>query len=273
MRYADQLLDVAAAAHDRGIVHRDIKPENVLVVADGSVRLIDFGLAHVSEPRPCDGTEPVNAVGTPAFMPPEQAQKRLDLVGPRSDVWAIGATMFALLTGRTVHVKSTVSELVAAAANEPAPPLASVAQDVPFELAAVVDKALSLSPDNRFGSAGAMRAALREAYRGMFGEVLPAPAAPRLRTGLVSVPPMAWKPASRGKHALPKRVAALAVAAVVSAVALTVAASVMPSRAWPTGRAARAKTSGVCADGGGFTQAAADDSQVGSSSRRREARL
>jgi len=102
-RVTDAILDVLGAAHGKGIVHRDIKPENVFVETAGGVRLLDFGIARVLElTRERGGTEAGAILGTPSFMPPEQARGRWDEVDARSDLWAVGATMYTLLTGEPV---------------------------------------------------------------------------------------------------------------------------------------------------------------------------
>src|ERR1017187_8862012 len=112
----DQLLDVLAVAHDAAIVHRDVKPENVFVTTGGQVKILDFGIARLSEPSPegHSATMAGLALGSPAFMSPEQARGRWDLVDAQSDVWSVGATMFTLLSGQDVHSAETVPELLAA---------------------------------------------------------------------------------------------------------------------------------------------------------------
>src|SRR5262245_49210192 len=146
----DRLLDVLAAAHDRGIVHRDIKPENVFLTREGNVKVLDFGIARMRELQSARLTLTTSgAIGTPAFMPPEQAPGGWDEVGPQSDIWAVGATMFTLLAGRLVHHADTVNELMLAAMTKPAPPLAS-AVNVPPAVARLVDTALAYDSKARW---------------------------------------------------------------------------------------------------------------------------
>src|SRR5262249_41528832 len=100
----DGLLDVLGAAHGRGIVHRDVKPGNVFVTRKGEVRLLDFGIARIREGSAVFAPTRSGALlGTPGFMAPEHARGRWDEVDARTDLWAVGATMFRLLAGRPVH--------------------------------------------------------------------------------------------------------------------------------------------------------------------------
>ena len=97
---ADQLLDALSAAHAQGVIHRDLKPENVFLTTRGDVKVLDFGIARLVElSQAGGGTKTGAAIGTPAFMPPEQALGEWNSVDQRTDIWAVGATMFAALTG------------------------------------------------------------------------------------------------------------------------------------------------------------------------------
>lgn len=157
-----KLLDVMAAAHDRGIVHRDVKPENLFLTKDGTFKVLDFGIARVRElsGQSSGGTMAGTLLGTPAFMSPEQARGRAELVDERSDVWSVGATMFTLLTGHNVHRAETANEYLIYAATTPARSLAKVAPSLPDALVALVDKALAFDPSDRWQSARQMRDAL-----------------------------------------------------------------------------------------------------------------
>jgi serine/threonine-protein kinase len=97
---ANQVLAVLEAAHERGVVHRDLKPENLFLTRQGELKILDFGIARLRELTP-DGssTRAGSLLGTPAFMAPEQARGRWDDVDARTDIWAVGATIFSLLTG------------------------------------------------------------------------------------------------------------------------------------------------------------------------------
>ncbi|MEP7119525.1 MAG: serine/threonine-protein kinase [Byssovorax sp.] len=162
---ADQLLDVLAAAHDKGIVHRDIKPENIFLTRDGGLKVLDFGIARIREVKGMDSarlTANTGPMGTPAFMPPEQALGKWDDVGPWTDLWAVGATMFTLLSGQCVHHSAeNINLLLLAAMTKPAPPIAGVVPGIPAALAAVIDRALAFDPRHRWADARAMQQALR----------------------------------------------------------------------------------------------------------------
>jgi serine/threonine-protein kinase len=160
---ACEILDVLAAAHERGIVHRDIKPENVLLTRQGSVKLLDFGIARMHELAPnIRATQHGVLIGTPAYMPPEQARGALDSIDARTDIWAVGATMFALLAGRPVHLGGTPNETLVSA-MKPAPKLGTVATEIPSEIADIVDRALAFSQHERWPDARVMQGALRGA--------------------------------------------------------------------------------------------------------------
>ncbi|HRI72533.1 MAG TPA: serine/threonine-protein kinase [Polyangium sp.] len=161
-RMADQLLDVLAAAHDKGVVHRDLKPDNIFVMDEGPVKILDFGIARMREVQAnAKMTKTGSAMGTPAFMPPEQALGEWNRVDGRSDLWALGATMFAVLTGRLVHEAETLNQLLLKAMTHPAPPIRNVLPGLPSEIAEPVDKVLSFDMNARFPDARTMQTAIR----------------------------------------------------------------------------------------------------------------
>jgi len=166
---SDQVLDVLTAAHEKQIVHRDIKPDNIFLTRDGGVKLLDFGIARLRELSQTNATRSGSTMGTPAYMAPEQARARWDEVDTRTDLWAVGATMFKLLTGRVVHVAETINEQLLAAMTQPAPPLATLVPTAPCPVVEIVDRALAFNRIDRWIDAPAMQRAVREAYQAVAG--------------------------------------------------------------------------------------------------------
>jgi serine/threonine-protein kinase len=160
----DRVLDTLSAAHARGIVHRDLKPENLFFTREAQVKVLDFGIARVRELSGSSKTQTGSLMGTPTFMPPEQARGRWEEVDARSDIWAIGATAFTLLSGEFVHVAGTVNEALIQAATQPPRSLGTLRPDLPASLIAFVDRSLSFDKDARWPDALAMQQGLREAY-------------------------------------------------------------------------------------------------------------
>jgi len=168
LRVADGVLEVLAAAHTRGIIHRDIKPQNVFVTTDETVKVLDFGVASVRTAASEDAaiTQSGFALGTPAFMAPEQARGRRGQLDARTDVWAVGATLYWCLTGRHVHEDaSSANEALIFAATQPAQSVSRFRPELAARVAVVVDRALALNADDRWPSAEAMRRAIRDATK------------------------------------------------------------------------------------------------------------
>lgn len=171
---ADEVLDVLAAAHDQGIVHRDIKPANLFLTSAGSVKVLDFGLARVRE-QSLSGSSTRTGIllGTVSYMPPEQARGKHDLIDARTDLWAIGATLFRLLTGRNVHEADSTYDRLVKHMSERAPSLGSVDPSLPESVVALVDRSLEYQKSDRFADARAMQKAVREAHERVLGSVVP----------------------------------------------------------------------------------------------------
>ena len=165
----DQVLDTLASAHDNGITHRDIKPDNLFLDRSTVVKVLDFGIARLKESGRSGGTKTGRLLGTPAYMAPEQARGRWNDVDAQTDLWAIAATAFSLISGRLVHEAETLNETLARAMQEPAPPIASVMPGIPVPVADWSDKGVAFEKSDRFEDARAMQDALREAYASSFG--------------------------------------------------------------------------------------------------------
>lgn len=172
-----RLIDVCNAiayAHSRGVLHRDLKPGNIMLGKYGETLVVDWGLAKVkgredqtrddeTTLRPSSGSgtgsEPTrmgSAVGTPSFMPPEQASGRLDELGPASDVYSLGATLYYLLVGRSPVVGKDVGQVLKRVERGEYPTPRSVDPTVPKSLEAVCLKAMAVRSDDRYGSAASL---------------------------------------------------------------------------------------------------------------------
>jgi serine/threonine protein kinase len=167
-----QLLDVLAAAHSKTVIHRDIKPANIFLTRDGTLKVLDFGIARLRDATSDQATQTGMTMGTPAYMAPEQAMGQSSQIDGLTDVWAVGATMFSLLGGGMVHLADNAQMLLIYAATQPARLLASAVGGVPAPVAAIVDRALAFDKARRWAGAAEMRDAVREAYRAVFGSPL-----------------------------------------------------------------------------------------------------
>jgi len=150
---AVQLARAVQYAHDRGVVHRDLKPANVLLAADGTAKVTDFGLAKFDDDS--GQTQSGQVLGTPSYMAPEQAEGSND-VGPAADVWALGAILYDLLTGRPPFAGSSVVDTLSMVrTREPVPP-GQLAAKVPRDLETICLKCLQKDPARRYPSAAAL---------------------------------------------------------------------------------------------------------------------
>ncbi|MBW2529305.1 MAG: serine/threonine protein kinase [Deltaproteobacteria bacterium] len=162
--YMLQACDAVAQAHALNIVHRDLKPANLFLTdrPDGSpcVKVLDFGIAKAQEQNGSLTTVD-QFMGTPMYTSPEQWLSARD-VGPATDIWALGAILFRLLTGRGPYRADDAAQLRDMVLMQPAPSLADVRPDVPPGLVAVVARCLERSPQQRFANAPSLSEALAE---------------------------------------------------------------------------------------------------------------
>jgi len=162
LELATQVAAALAAAHEAGIVHRDIKPENVMVRRDGYVKVLDFGLAKLTETKSplSDPEAPTKAMvntaagtvmGTATYMSPEQAKGTE--VDSRTDLWSLGALLYEMITGHVPFSGETPTETISLILQKEPPPLTRYVSDVPAELERIVDKALTKDRDDRYQTA------------------------------------------------------------------------------------------------------------------------
>jgi serine/threonine protein kinase len=167
-RLVETLARAMQPAHEAQVVHRDLKPANVLLSADGTPKVTDFGLARKLDAATVDlaATRPGAVLGTPSYMAPEQAGGRSGEVGPAADVYALGAILYECLTGRPPFKAATLHEtLLQVTADEPVPPRQLQSQ-TPRDLETIVQKCLRKEPAQRYGSAAELADDLSRQQRG-----------------------------------------------------------------------------------------------------------
>jgi putative intracellular protease/amidase len=147
-----------AAAHAAGMIHRDIKPANIMCSTAGAVKLADFGLVKQTDQDTTSLTNAGRVIGTPSYMSPEQCNTRP--IEFRCDIYALGATYYALLTGRPPFVGSGPLDVMFAHCHHPIPDPRDCDPTIPEACAAIIRRALAKDPAGRFASAAQMRAAL-----------------------------------------------------------------------------------------------------------------
>ncbi len=173
LNYSVQIADALARAHSAGIVHRDLKPANIIVAEDGPVKLLDFGLAKLTEPAVDSEaatatmgapehlqTEEGSIVGTVAYMSPEQAEGRK--VDARSDIFSFGTLLYEMVTGRRPFEGATrMATLVAILEREPRP-LSDLAPNLPADLEKIISRCLRKDRDRRAQHVGDIKLALED---------------------------------------------------------------------------------------------------------------
>src|SRR5438874_2372521 len=169
LEIAVQVASALAAAHDAGVVHRDIKPENIMLRPDGYAKVLDFGIAKLTE-RPALDDHRVETtallqtrrglvLGTAHYMSPEQA--RGQKVDARSDIWSLGVVLYEMVAGSPPFRGETPSDCIAAILTAEPVPVSSILPDVPARLESVLQKALNKNTDERYQTIKEMLAELR----------------------------------------------------------------------------------------------------------------
>jgi len=170
LEIAVQVASALAAAHETGVVHRDIKPENIMLRPDGYAKVLDFGIAKLTEQRPASDdhdigttavlqTRPGLVIGTARYMSPEQA--RGQTMDARSDIWSLGVVVYEMVGGIPPFPGETPSDCIASILKTEPPPLSGVLSDVPLKLESILQKALRKNSDERYQTIKEMLADLR----------------------------------------------------------------------------------------------------------------
>jgi hypothetical protein len=152
---ARQTCDALAMTHAQGVVHRDIKPANILLTTTGTVKVCDFGIARLAHQQQTNLTAPHTAIGTSAYMAPEQANGAA--VDARTDLYALGCVLFAMLTGRPPFIGDNPLTVLWQHQHQPAPPVSSLRLETPADLDVLIARLLAKNPADRPATANEVR--------------------------------------------------------------------------------------------------------------------
>src|SRR6185436_3698504 len=159
LQICERVVDCLASCHAINVIHRDLKPANIFITREGVVKVLDFGVAQFRDAN-AERTATGTALGTPAYMSPEQAMGLVDQLDGRADLFSVGAMIHALCTGQRINQGRTEAEALIVAATTPVPSVARIAPDLPVEVIQLIDKALAFDRRNRYGTALEMQQAL-----------------------------------------------------------------------------------------------------------------
>lgn len=161
VHFATQVLRALQHAHSKGIIHRDVKPQNIMLLADGSIKMMDFGIARFS--RAQSQTVSDKAIGSVHYISPEQAKG--DRTDARTDIYSVGVMLYEMLSGRLPFDGDGAVSIAIMQISDKAKPLAQVAPNVPQGLCQITEKAMEKDPDKRYQSAKEMLEAIEEFKR------------------------------------------------------------------------------------------------------------
>ncbi len=233
LRYGTQMADALSTAHAAGIIHRDFKPANVMITASELVKVLDFGLAKLTDPTLVSSTEDAatlsrapltvegSIMGTVSYMSPEQAEgKRVD---SRSDIFSFGSVLYEMVTGARAFDRDSGISTLSAVLRDEVKPIAEIAPDVPQELEQIIDQCLRKDPDARWQSMREVERALTALRKQSdSGTLYRSHLSSSTLTGTIAPPPTAPVPASAVRRGFPKALL-LGVAGIVVVLAASAA--------------------------------------------------
>ncbi|WP_426509588.1 protein kinase domain-containing protein [Dactylosporangium sp. McL0621] len=250
VRIAEQVCDALAAAHDAGVVHRDVKPANILIGDEGRVKVCDFGIARITDRAQTSLTAPATVLGTSSYMAPEQVLG--EPVDARTDLYALGCVLYAMLTGRPPFIADSPVQIALQQVHQAAVPVAVLRPGLPPQLAGLVGALLAKRATDRPASAAQVRTALAGGTGGAATAVLAHDAGPAafargegpaavggeapirgraaVRPATRSLPVLGEPPAPAARRRGRSAGIALAALGAVAAVVLALALGTLPSR-------------------------------------------